>query len=113
MQLGTHLRELWRLRLGVVLSAVLALFVAVSSIDKSACFRQRPGGNSRSRPPPRTSSSTRRSRRWSICAPNTYDFTSLTTRADLLGNVMASAPVREYIARRAGVDLAASRQSRR
>ena len=35
---------------------------------------------------------------------NTYDFTSLTTRADLLGNVMASAPVREYIARRAGVD---------
>jgi hypothetical protein len=33
----------------------------------------------------------------------TADFTSLTTRADLLGNVMASSPVREYIARHAGV----------
>jgi hypothetical protein len=35
---------------------------------------------------------------------DTYAFTSLTTRADLLGNVMASAPVREYIARRANID---------
>ena len=40
MQLGRHLRELWRLRLGVVISFVLALFVAVSSIDKSACCRR-------------------------------------------------------------------------
>jgi len=34
---------------------------------------------------------------------DTYSFTGLTNRALLLGNVMASPPVREYIARRAGV----------
>src|SRR3954465_11234590 len=32
MQLGRHLRELWRLRLGVAISFALALFLAVSSI---------------------------------------------------------------------------------
>ena len=37
---------------------------------------------------------------------DTYSFTGLTNRALLLGNVIASPPVREYIARRAGVPAA-------
>jgi hypothetical protein len=38
---------------------------------------------------------------------NTYSFESLTQRAVLLGNVMANGPVREAIARRAGVPVEA------
>jgi hypothetical protein len=34
----------------------------------------------------------------------TYDLTSLTNRAVLVGNVMASPPVREFIARRSGLE---------
>jgi hypothetical protein len=36
---------------------------------------------------------------------STQDFQSLTTRADLLSNVMASTPVRTFIAQRAGVPV--------
>ena len=105
MQLGTHLRELWRLRLGVVLSAILALLVAISSIDKISLFP--PSAHGRELEIAAASThvlvDTPQSKVVDLRA-NTYDFTSLTTRADLLGNVMASAPVREFIARRAGVD---------
>ena len=34
---------------------------------------------------------------------NTYNFQAMTNRGVLVGNIMASAPVRAYIARRAGV----------
>jgi hypothetical protein len=107
MQLGRHLRELWRLRLGVAISFALALFIAVSSIDHVSLL------------PPKVSSRqleiAAASTRVLIDSPrseiidlrtDTYAFTSLTTRAALLGNVMASAPVREYIARRAKIDPA-------
>ena len=105
MQLGRHLRELWRLRLGVAISFALALFIAVSSIDHVGLL------------PPKVSSRqleiAAASTRVLVDSPrseiidlrtDTYAFTSLTTRAALLGNVMASAPVREYIARRAKID---------
>jgi hypothetical protein len=105
MQLGTHLRELWRLRLGVALSVILALLVAISSIDKVSLFP--PSAHGRDLEIAAASThvliDTPKSKVVDLRA-NTYDFTSLTTRADLLGNVMASAPVREFIARRAGVD---------
>lgn len=107
MQLGRHLRELWRLRLGVAISFALALFIAVSSIDHVSLL------------PPKVSSRqleiAAASTRVLVDSPrseiidlrtDTYAFTSLTTRAALLGNVMASAPVREYIARRAKIDPA-------
>jgi hypothetical protein len=105
MQLGRHLRELWRLRLGVGLSFLLASLIAISSIDHVGLF-----------PPKITSRQLEiaaASTRVLIDSPrseiidlrtDTYAFTSLTTRAALLGNVMASAPVREYIARRAKID---------
>jgi hypothetical protein len=105
MQLGTHLRELWRLRIGVAVSALLAVLVAVSAIDTISLFP--PGLKGRELEIAAASThvlvDTPKSKVIDLRA-NTYDFTSLTTRADLLGNVMASAPVREYIARRAGVD---------
>jgi hypothetical protein len=107
MQLGTHLRELWRLRLGVALSAALALLVAVSSIDTVSLFP--PSLHDRNLEIAAASThvliDTPKSKIIDLRA-NTYDFSSLTTRADLLGNVMASAPVREYIGRRAAVDPA-------
>ena len=105
MQLGRHLRELWRMRLGVGLSFLLASLIAISSIDHVGLF-----------PPKITSRQLEiaaASTRVLIDSPrseiidlrtDTYAFTSLTTRAALLGNVMASAPVREYIARRAKID---------
>ena len=105
MQLGRHLRELWRLRLGVGISFVLAMFIAISSIDHVSLL------------PPKVTSRqleiAAASTRVLVDSPrseiidlrtDTYAFTSLTTRAALLGNVMASAPVREYIARRAKID---------
>jgi hypothetical protein len=105
MQLGTHLRELWRLRLGVALSAALALLVAVSSVDTIRLFPPSLQGRELEIAAASTHVlvDTPKSKVIDLRA-NTYDFTSLTTRADLLGNVMASAPVREYIARRTGVD---------
>jgi hypothetical protein len=105
MQLGTHLRELWRLRIGVALSAVLALVVAISSVDKISMSPPSLKGRELEIAAASTHVliDTPKSKIIDLRA-NTYDFTSLTTRADLLGNVMASAPVREYIARRAGVD---------
>ena len=105
MQLGRHLRELWRLRIGVGIVFLLALFVALSSIDRVSLFPPSAKG--------RQLEIAAASTRVLIDSPrseiidlrtDTYDLTSLTTRADLIGNVMASAPVREYIARRAGVD---------
>jgi len=105
MQLGRHLRELWRLRIGVGIVFLLALFVALSSIDRVSLFP--PGVKGRQLEIAAAST------RVLIDSPrsqiidlrtDTYDLTSLTSRADLIGNVMASAPVREYIARRAAVD---------
>jgi hypothetical protein len=93
------------MRLGVGLSFLLASLIAISSIDHVGLF-----------PPKITSRQLEiaaASTRVLIDSPrseiidlrtDTYAFTSLTTRAALLGNVMASAPVREYIARRAKID---------
>jgi hypothetical protein len=106
MQLGRHLRELWRLRIGVLIVFALALFVALSSIDRVSLF---PPGVKGGRQLEIAAASTRvliDSPRSEIIdlRTDTYDLTSLTSRADLIGNVMASAPVREYIARRARID---------
>lgn len=104
MQLGTHLRELWRLRIGVAVSVALAFIVAISSIDSVSLLPPSVKG----RDLEIAAASTHvlidspRSKVVDLRA-GTLDFESLTTRADLLGNVMASTPVREYIGRRAQV----------
>jgi hypothetical protein len=104
MQLGTHLLELWRLRIGLIVCVLVALLAAAWSVDRIGLF-----------PPslePRKLETAAASTRVLVDAPkstvldlstDTYNFQSLTNRALLVGNVMASEPVREYIGRRANV----------
>jgi hypothetical protein len=104
MQLGAHLLELWRLRVGLIVCVLVALLAAAWSVDRIGLF-----------PPslkPRKLETAAASTRVLVDAPkstvldlsmDTYNFESLTNRALLVGNVMASEPVREYIGRRADV----------
>jgi hypothetical protein len=104
MNLGMHLNELWRTRKGAALCLALATFAALSAAYKVSLFP--PGLHSRSLDI--ASASTRvlvdtpRSTVLDL-RQGTSDFQSMTNRAVLLGNVMASLPVREYIARRSHV----------
>lgn len=104
MHLGMHLRELSRLRRGLAISLALAVLAAVSVTYKvsllppSLSARDLEMGTASTRVLVDTSKSLILDIRY-----GTGDFDSLTTRAELLGNLMASAPVREYIARRAGI----------
>lgn len=102
VQLGKHLYELWRLRLGVMLALVLALGAALWSVKKVTVLP--PSVQSRSLE--MAAAQTRvlvDSPRSAILdlAMSTNDIQSITNRSLLIANVMASAPVREYIARRA------------
>jgi hypothetical protein len=104
MQLGRHLRELWQLKTGVAISVLLALLAGLSSVAEVGLF-----------PPsvaPRAEEMAAASTRLLVDAPKSSvldlsvslnDVESTTNRALLVSNVMASAPVREYIARRAKV----------
>ena len=104
MQLGIHLRELMRFRVGLVISLLVALLVSLSVSYKISLLP--PKLTSRSLEMGTASTRVVVDTSKSIVLDIRYgsgDFTSLTDRAVLLGNVMASAPVREYIARRAGI----------
>jgi hypothetical protein len=104
MQFGAHLHELWRLRLGLLLSLALATLVASSVVYRVSILP--PGIEPRAMEIGTASThvmiDTPRSTILDLRQP-TDDLESLTNRAVLLGNVMASLPVRQYIARRAGV----------
>ena len=104
MSLGRHLRELWQFRLGLIAAVTLALLAAVWSVGTISLF------------PPRV-----KSRKLEMAAAqtrvlidtpksaildlsdSTYDFQAYTNRSLLVANIMASPPVRSYIARRAHV----------
>lgn len=104
MQLGRHLRELWRVRIFVGLAGLLALFIAVFSVARISVS-----------PPAlhaRHDGMAAASTRVLVDTPKTMvldlkadttNFTSITNRALLVGNVMATAPVRSFIANRARV----------
>jgi len=98
------LREFWRLRTGVAISFALALAAAVVSTNHVSLLP--PSLHSRAAEMAAASTQvlvdTPRSKVTNNLA-TTSDFASLTTRADLLGNIMASEPVRGYIAARAGI----------
>jgi hypothetical protein len=110
MLLGKHLRELAHLRGGIALSLLVALVVAVMVTFKvgvlppSLKSRDLEMGTASTRVLVDTSKSLILDIRY-----GTGDFDALTTRADLLGNLMASLPVRDYIARRAHVPADAIR----
>lgn len=101
-----RLRMLWRLKLGVVASVALATVAAVLSVSTVSLA------------PPKLTA-----RSWDMATASshvvidtptsalvdlrqdTYSLESLTNRGALLGNVMASAPVRQAIAARAKVPI--------
>lgn len=110
MHLGIHLRELAGQRLALVLSFAVAAVVALSASYKlsvappALASRELAMGTASTRVLVDTSKSLVLDIRY-----GTGDFDSLTARAVLLGNLMASLPVREYIARRAHVPAEAIR----
>jgi hypothetical protein len=104
MELGRHLRELSRLRVGAVVCVLIATFGALSVSYRIGLL-----------PPklePRSLQMAAASTEVLVDTPTsvvldlrqgTSDIDALTNRAVLIGNVMASAPVLAYIGRRAGV----------
>lgn len=108
MQFGMRLRELWGLRAGVLASAVVGLIAAFWSVERISL--------SPLRVQPRSLETAAASTRVLVDTPQSLvldlsvqinDINSITDRALLVTNVMASAPVRRYIARRSGVRTAA------
>jgi hypothetical protein len=98
---GIRLRQLWRLKLGIVVSLLVASVVAVWSVQEISLF-----------PPsltPRSLEMATASTHVVVDTPtsalvdlrqDTYSLEGLRNRAVLLGNVVASSRVRERIARR-------------
>ncbi len=104
MRLGMHLRELWRLKVGLGIALLAALLAATPILYGISLL---PPGLERRSLDVATASShvlvdTPRSAMTDL-SQNVYEIESLSQRAVILGNVMASPPVREYIGRRAGV----------
>ncbi len=104
MRLGIYLRELWGHKLGLALSAVVAALVTVQiayGISLSPPGIE-PNSLNVSSASTHVIVDTPKS---TVVDPQTdaYTMESLAHRALILGNVMASLPVRQYIARRAGI----------
>ncbi len=104
MRFGVHLREMSRLPLGVVASILLATFAAASSVAHVSLLPLRLE--------PRELEMATASTQVVVDTPHsvvmdlrqgTYDLSPLKNRAVLIGTLMASTPVRTYIAQRAGI----------
>lgn len=102
MGLGIRLRKLWRLRLGVAISLVIALVAALLSI-----YNVGPGGVT-----PRSLALATAATHVVVDTPesimtdlreDTYSIDSLVNRAVVLGNVIASTSVEEKIAQEARI----------
>jgi hypothetical protein len=104
MQLGKHLQEFWRTRLAACACLALAVFGGLSAayhvslLPPKLSSRSLEIASASTRVLVDTPSSTALDLRES-----TADFEAMSNRAALLGNVMASLPVRQYIAARAHV----------
>src|SRR5205823_2083752 len=106
MKLGFYLHEFWRFRLGFTISLILATVVSVSSAYSVTILP--PGLH------PRAIGMASASTRVLVDGPKSVllnlgvsqgELEDMTQRALLLGNTMASLPVRSYIAHRAGVPV--------
>jgi hypothetical protein len=103
---GIRLRKLWRLKLGVAVSVVLALFAAVWSVEKISLTP--PGLSPRSLEMATASTHVLVDTTTSGMVDlrqDTYSFTGLTSRAVVLGNVIASSQLQARIAQRAHVPV--------
>lgn len=106
MAIGIRIRKLWRLKIGVGISIVLAALAAIWSIDKVSLF---PPGLT-----PRALEMATAATHVVVDTPdsimvdlreNTYTLQDLTNRAVVLGNVIASTAVKARIAETAHVPL--------
>ena len=97
MGLGIRIRRLWRLKLGLVLSVVLALLAAVWSMSRSGLEMATAHTEVLVDTPSSIMTDLRE---------NSYSIDGLLNRAVVLGNVIASPPVEARIAQRADVPAA-------
>src|SRR3954471_6590214 len=107
MALGSRLWTLWRFQRFVLVSALVALLMAIWSIYSISLM-----------PPkltPRSLQMATATTHVVVDTPtssvldlrqNSYDFDAMTQRAIVLGNVIANGSVRESIARQAGISTA-------
>jgi hypothetical protein len=106
MQIGALLHQLWRHKLGFAVCALFAFSMAIYSTYKPSLAP--PGLHPRALEIGAASTEvlvdSPKSKVVDIRA-QTIDFQALTTRADLLSNVMASEPVRLFIARHAHIPV--------
>lgn len=104
MRLGANLRELTSSKLGLTISSIVALVVAaqvtfsISLIPPGFERRSVDIGSASTHVLVDTPQSTLTDLRQDI-----YEIRSLSQRAVILGNIMTSSPVRDFIAKRAGV----------
>jgi hypothetical protein len=107
-----HMRELWGQKLGLAIAFALALLAAARVLYGIGFLPPSLERNSLGVASASTQVIVDTPRSSVIdLREDTYSFTGLTNRALLLGNVMASLPVRAYIARRAEVPPTAIRVS--
>ena len=104
MRLGMHLRELSRLKAGLAASFVLAVVAATLSVANVSLLppRVEPRSVEIASAFTQVVVDTPKSAILDLRQP-TDDILALKNRSVIVGNVMASPPVRAYIARRAGV----------
>ena len=109
MDFGERLRELWSMKAGLAACFALALIVSVWSLGSISLFP--PGLSDRSLEMATASThvvvDTPRSTLLDL-RQDTYELDGLTQRAVLLGNVIANGPVKESIARQAGIPWCAA-----
>lgn len=106
MLIGLYLRELWRHKVALVVAGLVATLATVQVVWGISLSPPRVGKDSLQM----ASASAKvivDTPRSSAVDPqvDAYTLKSLSNRALILGNVMASLPVREYIAAKAGVPL--------
>jgi hypothetical protein len=107
MKAGVFLRELSRLRTGLILSLLAAIVAAIISIYKVGLFP--PTLTPRSLEIGAASTEVLVDNHHSTIADLRSagtDFNAMTTRTDLLGSVMSTAPVKAYIGKALGIDPA-------
>lgn len=104
MQLGMLMRELWGQKVGLAIAFLLALLAATRILFGVSLFPPALERHSLDLGAASTHVLVDSPRSTVIdLREDTYNIESLSSRAVLLGNVMASLPVREFIARRAGI----------
>jgi hypothetical protein len=106
MLIGLYMRELWRHKVGLVVVTLLASLATAQIVWGISLFPPRIGKDSLQMASASATVIVDTPRSSAVDPQvDSYTLKSLSNRALILGNVMASLPVREYIAAQAGVPL--------